>query len=95
MTASDIAARLPGIDVLRERCRALAVLETIMDDGEPYYAYSRDWGDAEAGFMNNGSGDEWAVVFAKAGAVIRALNPEAEPSRVRRDVTEIGYPVAG
>ncbi|MFD1086308.1 hypothetical protein ACFQ3M_32580, partial [Micromonospora andamanensis] len=63
MTVYDIAAKLPSIDVLRDRCKALAVLECIVNGGEPYYAYTRAWGDDEAALMNNGSGDEWAVVF--------------------------------
>ena len=36
MTAYEIAARLPSIDVLRQRGKALAVLERIIDGGEPY-----------------------------------------------------------
>ncbi|MCM0676491.1 hypothetical protein NCC78_17630 [Micromonospora phytophila] len=77
MTVYDLAARLPPIDVLRDRCKALAVLERIIDDGEPYYAYTRAWGDDEAAVMNNGSGDEWAVVFTAEGAFIRAFDHES------------------
>ncbi|MBQ1041457.1 hypothetical protein KBX03_02945 [Micromonospora sp. C72] len=77
MTVYDIAARLPPIDVLRDRCKALAVLECIFGGGEPYYAYTRAWGDDEAELMDNGSGDEWAVVFTSAGAFIRVFNHES------------------
>ncbi|MET7946096.1 hypothetical protein [Micromonospora sp. NPDC005324] len=77
MTVYDIAARLPSIDVLRDRCKALAVLECIVDEGEPYYAYTRSWGDDEAALMNNGSGDEWAVVFTADGAFIRVFDHES------------------
>ncbi|WP_238009531.1 hypothetical protein KZZ52_26975 [Dactylosporangium sp. AC04546] len=35
MTVYDVAAKLPPIDVLRDRCKALAVLERIIDGGEP------------------------------------------------------------
>ena len=42
--------------MLRDRCKALAVLECILDGGEPYYAYTCAWGDDEAALMNNGSG---------------------------------------
>ncbi|MEU4779925.1 hypothetical protein [Micromonospora sp. NPDC023633] len=49
MTAYEIAAELPSIDVLRDRCKALAVLECVVDGGEPYYAYDRAWG-AEPAF---------------------------------------------
>ncbi|GIF47158.1 hypothetical protein DFJ67_7216 [Asanoa ferruginea] len=77
MTAYDTAAELPSIDVLRGRCKALAVLERIVDGGWPYYAYNRAWGDDEAGLMHTGSGDEWAVVFTADGAFIRVFDHES------------------
>ncbi|WP_433125345.1 hypothetical protein ACQPWW_22590 [Micromonospora sp. CA-240977] len=83
MTVDDIAAKLPSIDVLRDRCKALAVLERIVDGGEPYYAYTRSWGDDEAALMNNGSGDEWAVVFTADGAFIRVFDHESAMSPYR------------
>lgn len=82
MTVYDIAARLPNIDVLRLRCKALAVLERVVDDGAPYYVYTR-WGDDEAALMNNDSGDEWAVVFAGDGAFIRVFDHESAMSPYR------------
>jgi hypothetical protein len=77
VTVYDIAAKLPPIDVLRDRCKALAVLERIIDGGEPYYGYAGQWGDGEAALMSNGSGDEWAVVFAAHGAFIRVFDHES------------------
>ncbi|GAA5178818.1 hypothetical protein GCM10023322_06890 [Rugosimonospora acidiphila] len=77
MTAYDIAAKLPTIDVLRSRCKSLAVLECIVDGGYPYYTYTRSWGDDEAALMSNGSGDEWAVVFTAEGAFIRVFDHES------------------
>ena len=78
MTAYDIASRLPPIEVLRDRCRALAVLERILDRGEPYYDYTAAWGEDEAAFMTNGSGDEYAIVFTSDGVFIRVLAHESE-----------------
>ncbi|SCL28881.1 hypothetical protein GA0074692_2623 [Micromonospora pallida] len=80
MTVYDIAARLPTIDVLRERCRALAVLARILDDGVPYYDYTPTWGKDDAALMSNGSGDEWAVVFTADGAFIRVFDHESTMS---------------
>ncbi|WP_432825678.1 hypothetical protein [Dactylosporangium sp. CA-092794] len=77
MTVYDVAVKLPPINVLRERCKALAVLERIIDRGEPYYAYTTQWGDAEAALMSNGGGDEWAVVFTAQGAFIRVFDHES------------------
>lgn len=87
MTAYDIAAKLPPIDRLRERCKALAVLERIIDGGQPYYAYTSAWGKDEAALMSNGSGDGWAVAFTADGAFIRvfdhesAMTPYRDPDR--------------
>ncbi|MCF0092631.1 hypothetical protein [Micromonospora sp. MH99] len=80
MTVYDIAATLPPIEVLRDRCKALAVLERIIDGGEPYYAYTQGWGDDEAALMDNGSGDEWTIVFTTAGAFIRVFDHESAMS---------------
>ncbi|MEV4133829.1 hypothetical protein AB0J72_16875 [Dactylosporangium sp. NPDC049742] len=77
MTVYDIAVKLPSLDVLRDRCKALAVLERIIDRGEPYYTYTTQWGDDEAALMSNGSGDEWAVVFTAQGAFIRVFCHES------------------
>jgi hypothetical protein len=79
----DIAAKLPPIEVLRSRCRALAVLECVIGGGEPYYTYTREWGDDEAALMSNGSGDEWAVVFTADGAFIRVFDHESTMSPYR------------
>jgi hypothetical protein len=87
VTAYDIAAKLPAIGRLRERCIALAVLERIIDGGHPYYTYTPAWGEDEAALMSNGSGDEWAVVFTTDGAFIRvfdhesAMTPYRDPDR--------------
>ncbi|MGW3888121.1 hypothetical protein ACWD69_05485 [Micromonospora chokoriensis] len=37
MNAHDVAAKLPDIELLRQRCKALAVLERVIDGGDPYY----------------------------------------------------------
>ncbi|MEU8422712.1 hypothetical protein AB0C15_17735 [Micromonospora sp. NPDC048835] len=89
MTAYDVAAKLPDIDRLRQRCKALAVLERIIDGGEPYYAYTSTWGTDEAALMSNGSGDEWAVVFTPDGAFIRLLDHESAMSPYRHPDHEL------
>ncbi|PYC64330.1 hypothetical protein C7C45_30725 [Micromonospora arborensis] len=80
MTAYDIAARLPTIGRLRQRCKALAVLERTIDGGAPYYAYTSTWASDEAALMSNGSGDEWAVVFTVDGAFLRVFDHESAMS---------------
>ncbi|MFD6663217.1 hypothetical protein ACFWDK_12705 [Micromonospora chalcea] len=89
MTAYDIAAKLPGIELLRQRCRALAVLERLLDEGHPYYAYDSAWGADEAALMTNGGGDEWAVVFTPEGAFIRVFDHESSMSPYADDDLEL------
>lgn len=83
MTAYEIAVKLPTIEVLRSRCRALAVLERVIDRGEPFYAYTTTWGDDEAALMSDGGGDEWAIVFGAEGAFIRVFAHESAMSPYR------------
>ncbi|MDG4839671.1 hypothetical protein O7631_24360 [Micromonospora sp. WMMD967] len=89
MTAYDVAARLPDIDRLRQRCRALAVLERVIDGGDPYYTYTSTWGTGEAALMSNGSGDEWAVVFTPHGVFIRLFDHESAMSPYGRPDHEL------
>ena len=77
MTVYDIAAKLPPIDVLRSRSQALAALECIIGGDGCYYTFDGHWGADEAALMNNGSGDEWAVVFTTDGAFIRVFDHES------------------
>src|SRR5262245_9095330 len=75
MTVYDAAAQLPPIDVLRKRCKALAMLDAIV--GGDYYSYDRAWGNDEAASMRNGSGEEYDIVFTDAGVFIRGLYHES------------------
>jgi hypothetical protein len=82
VNAHDIAARLPSIEVLQGRCRAIAVLDHLVGGGRwPYYSYTRSWpGGGEAALMSNGGGDEWAVVFTGDGAFVRVFDHESATS---------------
>ncbi|MEU4717756.1 hypothetical protein AB0F73_29435 [Micromonospora purpureochromogenes] len=71
MTVYDTAAKLPPIDVVRDRSRALAMLDSIVDG--VYYDYSRRRGESEAASMRNGSGEEYDIVFTADGAFIRGV----------------------
>ncbi|WP_405490436.1 hypothetical protein [Streptomyces sp. NBC_00096] len=71
MTIYDLTRALPDIPALRDRCRAMAALELVIG-GDPeggFFSYEASWAPGEeAAFMDNGSGDEYAIVFAAAGA---------------------------
>ena len=89
MTVYDIAGKLPPVDVLRGRCRALAALERIIDGGESCYTYTREWGDDEAALMSNGGGDEYAIVFTADGTFIRVFAHESTMSPYRDQHREL------
>lgn len=80
MNVYELAGRLPGPEELRERCRAVAVLEYVLGSGWSRYSYTRHWGDGEAAWMDDGSGDEWNIVFTGAGVFVRVLDHESAMS---------------
>lgn len=83
MTVLDVARALPGIPALRERCRALAMLDAILSPEweSRYYSFDSHWApDEQMASMRNGSGDEWSIVFSPAGAFIRGFDHESPMS---------------
>ncbi|MDK1345337.1 hypothetical protein QNO09_18955 [Streptomyces sp. 378] len=82
-TAHETAALLPGPDQLRTYLRALAVLDTAIGDDPRFCQYTFDgtWGPGvEAALMENGSGDDFSVLFTSAGVLIRGFDHESEMS---------------
>ncbi|MFF8387616.1 hypothetical protein ACF053_28820 [Streptomyces kanasensis] len=83
MTVHDTAALLPPIPVLRDHCRALAMLEAILCRDPAYRRFTFDarWSATEElAAMSNGSGDDYAIVFAPAGAFVRGFDHESPMS---------------
>jgi hypothetical protein len=83
MSVLDVAGRLPGIPVLREHCRALAVVEAIISpDWEyRYYSFNAAWAAGQQmASMRDGSGGEWSIVFCPEGAYARAFDHESPMS---------------
>jgi hypothetical protein len=75
MAVYDIAAQLPSIDVVQQRCKSLVMLDAII--GGDYYTYDRAWGVGEAASMRNHGGEEYAIVFTAGGAFIRGVYHES------------------
>ncbi len=80
---------------------ALAALDAVLSPEWQYRYFSFDpaWStDARMASMRNGSGDEYFIVFAPAGAVVRAFDHESELSPWMRDDQAVaaevlqGYP---
>nr|WP_218824409.1 hypothetical protein [Asanoa hainanensis] len=79
---------LPDIAVLRERCRALAMVDAVLSPRLEYRHYTFDayWGpDEQLASMANGSGDEWSIVFSTAGAFVRGFDHESAMSPAVND----------
>ncbi|MFI6119288.1 hypothetical protein ACIBCU_05440 [Streptomyces sp. NPDC051064] len=82
MTVHDVAQALPDIPALRDRCRSIAMLETVLNPhGERCYSFSSSCSATEeVASMRSGSGDEFDVIFSPAGAYIRGFDHESAMS---------------
>jgi hypothetical protein len=90
MTAVDLARRLPGIATVRALSQSFAVLDAILSpSGYVTYAFDSRWGEgAELASMDNGSGDEYSIVFTSSGAFIRGFDHESPMSPYRDEDLE-------
>ncbi|MFD7837283.1 hypothetical protein [Streptomyces sp. NPDC059761] len=80
MNVHDLIRVLPDIPALRARCRAMAALELLISGKVEYRYFSYDpaWGpEVEAALMNNGSGDEYAILFTPDGVFGRGFDHES------------------
>jgi hypothetical protein len=76
---------LPPPAELERITRGLATLDAILcEDWEMrYYSFDRTWGQAERlASMRDGEGDEWFLLFTKAGAFLKGLAHEHPPGKV-------------
>ncbi len=88
MTVHDIARQLPEIAVLRDHCRAMAMVDAVLEPEGTfrYHSFDARWSETEeAALMRNGAGDEYAVVFSPAGAYIRGFAHESLMSPYEAD----------
>ena len=82
-TVHEAAALFPDTVELRLHLRALAVLDATIGDDPQFcaYAFHADWGPGEeAALMDNGSGDDFSVVFSPAGVLVRGFDHESAMS---------------
>ncbi|MEU7894844.1 hypothetical protein AB0B45_18530 [Nonomuraea sp. NPDC049152] len=81
MTVHDLAAAMPDIPTLRDRCRALAALDAILGGEWACRSYDPAWGPGEEmASMDNGSGDGYSIVFTADGAYVRGFDHESPMS---------------
>ncbi|MFJ2112669.1 MULTISPECIES: hypothetical protein [unclassified Streptomyces] len=91
-TVHAIATLLPAPIELRAHLRALTVLETAIADDPQYCYYTFDvaWGPGEeAALMENGSGDDFSVLFTPAGVLIRGFDHESAMSPYGTDDEQV------
>ncbi|WP_415954341.1 hypothetical protein [Streptomyces sp. KLOTTS4A1] len=91
-TAHETTALLPDPAQLRAHLRALAVLDTAIGDDPRFCQYTFDcaWGPGtEAALMENGSGDDFSVLFTPAGVLIRGFDHESEMSPYGTDDEQV------
>ncbi|SDP50162.1 hypothetical protein SAMN05421507_109173 [Lentzea jiangxiensis] len=80
VTAYDVARLLPAIPELRALCRALAVLDVVLDPGsdDRHHLFDTEWAPGEEmASMYDGSGNEYSIVFKAAGAYVRGFDHES------------------
>jgi hypothetical protein len=92
MSVYEVARRLASIQGVRDRSRAMAMLDAILcrDWGCRYYSFDRAWSATEElASMRDGSGNEYSIVFSAAGACARAFDHESLMTPWRSDPPEI------
>ncbi|MFD8143273.1 hypothetical protein [Streptomyces sp. NPDC059708] len=91
-TVHATAALLPDPALLRAHLRALAVLDAAIGDDPRFVLYRFDaaWGPGEeAALMDNGSGDDFSVLFTPAGVLIRGFDHESPMSPYGNDEEQV------
>lgn len=91
MSVHEVTRGLPAIGVVRDRCRAMAVLDAVMspDWESRYYSFDSRWSATEEmASMRNGGGNEYSIVFSSAGAYARGFDHESPMSPYRESPPE-------
>jgi len=92
MTPQDIAAQLPNPDRLEQTSRSLAALDAVLSPETDYrtYTYNPAWSPtARLATMNDGSGDDYVIVYSDQGTAIRGFDHESKLSPWTRDADTI------
>ncbi|MFE4370203.1 hypothetical protein ACFRMN_18560 [Streptomyces sp. NPDC056835] len=91
-TVHETAALLPEPAELRSHLNALAILDATIGDDPQFCCYTFDTarGPGEgAASMENGSGDDFSVLFTPAGVLIRGFDHESEMSPYGTDDEQV------
>ncbi|MFC9624642.1 hypothetical protein ACFTXM_33305 [Streptomyces sp. NPDC056930] len=91
-TVHETAALLPNPTELRSHLSALAILDATIGGDPQFCCYTFDtaWGPGEeAALMENGSGDDFSVLFTPTGVLIRGFDHESEMSPYATDGEQV------
>ncbi|MEV5173716.1 hypothetical protein AB0L10_22110 [Streptomyces flaveolus] len=83
MSVYEVIRRLPEISIVRDRSRAMAMVDAIMspDWEHRFYSFDSRWSPAEEmASMRDGCGNEYSIVFSAAGAYVRGFDHESPMS---------------
>ncbi|MFF3991476.1 hypothetical protein ACFY0B_43900 [Streptomyces sp. NPDC001797] len=86
MSVHELIRQLPEISIVRDRSRAMAVLDAIMNpDWESrFYSFDSRWSPTEEmASMRDGCGNDYTTVFSLAGAYARGFDHESPMSPYR------------
>lgn len=88
VSVKNVIARLPDVEVVRDRCRAMAALDAVMSpDWEfRYFSFDSVWSPSrQMASMRNGAGDEYSIVFTADGVWACGFDHESQLSPYRSD----------
>lgn len=89
VTVHDLLPLLPEPEELRRRCRAFAVLDAVLTDRYPTHLFQPEFAPGvPLAQMDNGSGDNYNLVFDPAGVIGFGFDHESEVSPWREDPRE-------
>ncbi|MFF1604781.1 hypothetical protein ACFVYV_46645 [Streptomyces mirabilis] len=86
MSVHELIRQLPGISIVRDRSRAMAVLDAIMspDWESRFYSFDSRWSPTEEmASMRDGCGNDYSIVFSPAGVYARGFDHESPMSPYR------------
>jgi hypothetical protein len=80
VSVNEVIAQLPDIDVVRDRCRAMAAIDAILSPEWEmrYFSFDSAWSPTEQlASMRDGSGNEYSMVFSPDGVWARGFDHES------------------
>ncbi|UXY24328.1 hypothetical protein N8I84_40975 [Streptomyces cynarae] len=80
MSVYEVIKQLPAIATVRDRARALAVLDAVLSPECEwrYYSFDSGWSPGEEmASMRDGAGNDYAIVFSAAGVYAQACDHES------------------